>query len=49
MSVQMVGRKRWATAKDWAIHRETISTLYRDMELEGLMVLMEKKYHFNST
>ncbi len=42
-------KKQWATAKDWAAHRETISTLYRDMELEDLMEVKEQKHHFYST
>ncbi len=47
--VSKVLKKQWATSKDWAAHRETISRMYRDMELEDLMALMERKYHFYST
>jgi len=42
-------RRRWATAAEWNVYRDVISRLYRDMELDELMAIMERDHGFHST
>jgi len=44
-----VSKRRWATAAEWSTHKDTICRLYRDMELDDLMEIMEREHRFYST
>ena len=41
--------KKWATAAEWDAHKDLISQLYRDMELEDVMEVMKRDHDFHST
>ncbi|KAB5583310.1 hypothetical protein GE09DRAFT_1050168 [Coniochaeta sp. 2T2.1] len=42
-------KRKWATPQDWEKHRQTIISLYRDLELEEVLETMQRDHNFYST